>query len=96
MVGLYCMDDVRCRELSGEDLSADLFTEITKLTPPMQTTANYIVSLMVVYEYGFPGDITMDNPKFRAFVWVVSEIFLVCAVALNFLPREFPLSITIS
>lgn len=46
---------------------------------------------MVVYEYDFPGDITMDNPNFRAFVWIVSEIFLVCAVALNFLPREFPI-----
>jgi len=42
---------------------------------------------MVVYEYDFPGGIDMDNAKFRAFVWIVSEVFLVVAVALNHLPR---------
>jgi hypothetical protein len=43
---------------------------------------------MVVYEYDYPGGITMNNVKFRAFVWIVSEIFLVFAIALNHLPRK--------
>ena len=43
---------------------------------------------MVIYEYDYPDGISMDNVKFRSFVWIVSEILLVCAVALNFLPSE--------
>lgn len=43
---------------------------------------------MVVYEYDFPGGIDMSNVKFRAFVWIVSEIFLIIAIALNHLPRK--------
>ncbi|CCA75707.1 hypothetical protein PIIN_09697 [Serendipita indica DSM 11827] len=54
-----------------------------------QTTANYIISLMVVYEYDYPGGISMDNVKFRAFVWIVSELFLVIAIALNHLPPRW-------
>lgn len=44
---------------------------------------------MVVYEYDFPGGISMDNVKFRAFVWIVAEIFLFLAIAINHLPRAY-------
>ncbi|KAG9055362.1 hypothetical protein FS842_002427 [Serendipita sp. 407] len=54
-----------------------------------QTTANYIISLMVVYEYDFPGGISMDNVKFRAVVWILSEAFLILAIALNHLPPKW-------
>ncbi|KIO26162.1 hypothetical protein M407DRAFT_24594 [Tulasnella calospora MUT 4182] len=51
-----------------------------------QTMANYIVSLLVVYEVDFPGGITMDNVKWRAFIWAISEGFLIVAIAMNYLP----------
>ena len=56
---------------------------------PLQTTAYYILSLLIVYDVDFPGGLTTDNVKWRAVVWAVSEFFLVVAVALNHLPRAY-------
>ncbi|KIO21277.1 hypothetical protein M407DRAFT_29106 [Tulasnella calospora MUT 4182] len=54
-----------------------------------QTTANYIVSLLAVYEVDFPGGITMDNVKWRAFIWALSEALLIVSVAMNYLPSRW-------
>lgn len=51
-----------------------------------QTTANYIVSQLSVWEIDFPGGTHIDNVKFRALVWAISEGILVLAVAINYLP----------
>ncbi|KAF7319913.1 Gamma-aminobutyric acid transporter [Mycena kentingensis (nom. inval.)] len=51
-----------------------------------QTTANYIVSQLAVWEIDFPGGITNDNVKWRALIWIVSEAILFLAVAINYLP----------
>jgi len=51
-----------------------------------QTTANYIVSQLAVWEIDFPGGITNDNVKWRALIWAISEALLVIAVAINYLP----------
>lgn len=51
-----------------------------------QTTANYIASLLSVFEVDFPGGLTNDNLKWRALIWAMSEILLVVSVAINYLP----------
>lgn len=52
----------------------------------IQTTANYLVSQLAVWEIDFPGGISNDNVKWRAFIWAVSEGLLILAVAINYLP----------
>ncbi|KAG5732263.1 Eukaryotic translation initiation factor 5B [Termitomyces sp. T112] len=54
-----------------------------------QTTANYIVSQLAVWEVDFPGGISNDNVKWRAFIWAVSEVILLVSVAINYLPPRF-------
>lgn len=51
-----------------------------------QTTANYLVSLFAVFEIDFPGGIGLENVKWRAFVWAISEGFLILAILINYLP----------
>ncbi|KAF8630536.1 hypothetical protein AX15_002857 [Amanita polypyramis BW_CC] len=51
-----------------------------------QTTANYIVSLLVVNEVEFPGGADNSNVKWRAFIWALSEALLLVSVAINYLP----------
>ncbi|KAJ7844541.1 hypothetical protein B0H14DRAFT_994685 [Mycena olivaceomarginata] len=52
-----------------------------------QTTANYIVSQLAVWEVDFlPGGISNDNVKWRALIWAISEALLVLLVAINYLP----------
>nr|GAT54735.1 gamma-aminobutyric acid transporter [Mycena chlorophos] len=51
-----------------------------------QTTANYIVSQLAVWEIDFPGGTTNDNVKWRALVWAISEGLLILSVAINYLP----------
>ncbi|KAJ6516258.1 gamma-aminobutyric acid transporter [Mycena sanguinolenta] len=51
-----------------------------------QTTANYIVSQLAVWEIDFPGGTTNDNVKWRALIWAISEALLVLSVAINYLP----------
>ncbi|WVQ81148.1 hypothetical protein IAT38_003270 [Cryptococcus sp. DSM 104549] len=54
-----------------------------------QTTANYILSLLTVYNVDFPGGLTTDNVKFRAVQWAISEgVFFVC-IAFNYLPQKW-------
>jgi translation initiation factor 5B len=52
----------------------------------VQTTANYIVSQLAVWEIDFPGGITNENVKWRALIWAISEALLVLSVAINYLP----------
>lgn len=51
-----------------------------------QTTANYIVSQLAVWEIDFPGGIAPDNIKWRAMIWAISEVILILAIAINRLP----------
>ncbi len=51
-----------------------------------QTTANYIVSQLQVWEVDFPGGASNDNVKWRAFIWALSEAMLLVAIAINYLP----------
>ncbi|KAF9057320.1 hypothetical protein BJ165DRAFT_1520712 [Panaeolus papilionaceus] len=51
-----------------------------------QTTANYLVSQLAVWEVDFPGGVGNDNIKWRSLIWIVSEVLLVIAVAINYLP----------
>ncbi|KAL7413172.1 amino acid/polyamine transporter I [Mrakia frigida] len=52
----------------------------------MQTTANFIVSLLTVFEVDFPGGLSTSNVKFRVMVWGISEALLILVIALNYLP----------
>lgn len=54
-----------------------------------QTTANYIVSQLAVWEIDFPGGIGNDNVKWRALIWAISEGILVVAIAINYLPPRW-------
>ncbi|RXW24243.1 hypothetical protein EST38_g1624 [Candolleomyces aberdarensis] len=51
-----------------------------------QTTANYIVSQLAVWEIDFPGGIGNDNVKWRALIWAIAEVLLVVVIAINRLP----------
>ncbi|KAI0057770.1 amino acid transporter [Artomyces pyxidatus] len=59
---------------------------ITFTAVSCQSTANYIVSLLVVWEIEFPGGISNNNVKWRTVIWAVSEGFLILSVAMNYLP----------
>lgn len=86
MVGLHVVD-IRCGfELSG--------TTVFRFEQPIiirntKITTAYIVSQLAVWEIEFPGGNTNDNIKWRAFIWAISEAFLVFACALTYLPRTF-------
>ncbi|KAI0063074.1 amino acid transporter [Artomyces pyxidatus] len=65
-----------------------------------QTTANYIVSQLSVWEIDFPGGTTNDNVKWRALIWAMSEGLLILSIAINYLPPRmysavFKLSVAI-
>lgn len=80
-----------CRRQLVRRLSVNIRS--TLLTPQRlpfqsQTTANYIVSLLYVHEYDFPGGLGVTNIKFRVLVWGISEGLLVLIVALNYLPQK--------
>ncbi|KAH9483006.1 putative amino-acid permease [Psilocybe cubensis] len=51
-----------------------------------QTTANYIVSQLAVWDVDYPGGVGNDNIKWRSLIWVISEGLLLLAVAINYLP----------
>ncbi|KAF8972773.1 amino acid transporter [Flammula alnicola] len=51
-----------------------------------QSTANYIVSQLAVWEIDFPGGTTNDNVKWRALIWAISEGLLIVCIAINYLP----------
>jgi len=55
-----------------------------------QTTANYIVSQLAVWEVDFPGGIDNDNVKWRALIWAISEGLLLLSIAMNYMhPKWF-------
>ncbi|KAG1811543.1 hypothetical protein EV424DRAFT_1327585, partial [Suillus variegatus] len=54
-----------------------------------QTTANYIVSQLAVWEVNFPGGVGNDNIQWRALIWAISEGMLLLSVAINYLPPKF-------
>ncbi|KAI0069320.1 amino acid transporter [Artomyces pyxidatus] len=51
-----------------------------------QSTANYVVSQLAVWEVDFPGGISNGNVKWRAMIWAMSEGFLVVSIGMNYLP----------
>ncbi|KAG0695785.1 hypothetical protein DFH29DRAFT_1005150 [Suillus ampliporus] len=53
-----------------------------------QTTANYIVSQLAVWDVDFPGGVGNDNIRWRALIWAISEGMLLLSVAINYLPPK--------
>ncbi|KAK4055571.1 hypothetical protein OIV83_000117 [Microbotryomycetes sp. JL201] len=55
-----------------------------------QATTNYILSELAVFDRAFPGGLDDSNIKFRAVVWICSEVLLLLAILSNTLsPRRF-------
>ncbi|KAJ8595056.1 hypothetical protein M405DRAFT_728704 [Rhizopogon salebrosus TDB-379] len=54
-----------------------------------QTTANYIVSQLAVWEIDFPGGVGNGNIQWRALIWAISEGMLLLSVAINYLPPQW-------
>ncbi|KZT20635.1 hypothetical protein NEOLEDRAFT_1151208 [Neolentinus lepideus HHB14362 ss-1] len=54
-----------------------------------QTTANYVVSQLVVWGVSFPGGIGNDNVRWRALIWAISEGMFFVAIALNYMPPKW-------
>ena len=54
-------------------------------------TANYNMSLSAVFKVEFPGGtLSNDDIGWRAFIWALSEVLLVLAIAINYLlPRLY-------
>lgn len=48
-----------------------------------------MLSELTVFNREFPGGISNDNVKWRAVVWIASEVFLLLAVISNLMPRTF-------
>ncbi|KAE8543712.1 hypothetical protein D1P53_000428 [Cryptococcus gattii VGV] len=55
-----------------------------------QTSANYLLSLLTIYDIPFPGadGLSTSNVKFRAAQWALSEGILALCIALNYLPQK--------
>ncbi|KAL6304155.1 amino acid transporter [Sparassis latifolia] len=53
------------------------------------TTANYIVSELVVFQVNYPGGLANDSIQWRAMVWAVAEGSLFVAIAINYLPPRW-------
>ncbi|TFK22197.1 hypothetical protein FA15DRAFT_596525 [Coprinopsis marcescibilis] len=51
-----------------------------------QTTANYVATQLLVWEIDFPGGISNENIKWRAFIWALSQGILLVAIGINRLP----------
>jgi translation initiation factor 5B len=62
---------------------------MVNLLTRLQTTANYIVSQLAIWEINFPGGVGNDNIKWRSFIWAVSEAILVVSIAINYLPPRW-------
>jgi len=54
-----------------------------------QTTANYLVSILAIYNVDIPGGIDDGNVKWRAIIWALSELFFVLGIAINYLPPKW-------
>ena len=52
-----------------------------------QGGAFYILSIIALYDFDFPGGMSNDNIKWRVVIWGVSEIFLAISAIMNYLPR---------
>jgi len=46
-----------------------------------------------VWDIDFPGGISAENVKWRAFIWAIAEVILVLAIAINYLPPRWYSSI---
>ena len=46
------------------------------------------MSELVVFQHAFPGGLELDNIKYRAVVWVISEALLALTILTNFMARE--------
>lgn len=83
LVVLYRLDDLYSRKLPSTLCSGVAWPFITFF---FQTTANYIVSQLALWEIDFPGGIDPGNIKWRAVIWAISEVLLLSAVGINYLP----------
>lgn len=54
-----------------------------------QTTANYVVSQLAVWEVNFPGGVGNDNIQWRALIWAIAEGLFCVAIALNYMPPKW-------
>ncbi|TFY77862.1 hypothetical protein EWM64_g6149 [Hericium alpestre] len=54
-----------------------------------QSTANYVVSQLAVWEIDYPGGTAIGNVKWRALIWAISEGMLLVSVAVNYLPPKW-------
>lgn len=52
-----------------------------------------MLSELTIFNQAFPGGLDYSNVKFRAVVWVCSEVFLLAAILSNLLPRAFETSL---
>lgn len=52
----------------------------------MQTTANFVLSLLNIYNVDFNGGLTTESVRYRVLVWGCSEFFLLIIIGLNYLP----------
>lgn len=53
------------------------------------TTANYIVSELVIYQIDYPGGVASDTIQWRALVWGIAEVCLCVSIAINYLPPRW-------
>lgn len=54
----------------------------------IQINATFLLSLIPAYDLEFPGGISNDNVRWRAVMWLTSELLLLLAVLPNYLPGE--------
>ncbi|KAI0029390.1 amino acid transporter [Vararia minispora EC-137] len=54
-----------------------------------QTTANYIVSQLAIWEVDFPGGVGNGNIQWRTLIWGVSEAMLILSIVINYLPPKW-------
>lgn len=54
-----------------------------------QATVNFMMSELIVFETFFPDGVEYTNIKFRAVVWISSEVCLLFAILSNCLSRAF-------
>src|ERR1700753_2062604 len=85
LVGIGRLDGVLVRRFSGLLLCLMILQYLTLRYHP-QLSANYVASQVSIWEVDFPGGAQNNNVKWRAFIWAMSEGFLLLAVAVNYLP----------
>ena len=81
LVVMHRMDDFPRHMLSG--MSYHHLHYLLHHRFLFQVSANYIVSQFAVWAIDFPGGTDNSNVKWRALIWVISEVFLLISVSIN-------------